>query len=484
MTENVDITARVVQCRVYEAQPGLANWPAPPGLEDVWSRIHDLLAHLRAVREDEAAVQAQQRGMIRDGCFLMPSPFAHRVEDLCSRSWFHEYQFYYQFEAAPQESYFWITGLLSRGYSLDTIWFPARRIAVTNFPSGIDCDRLARFEELLTRLPRKPAWNAPQVNVPRVAMVGFQHLMHMLWNELPALDRLVGMALPDIFGIAVQCEPFGPTRELFPELAARVRSVRYEDAPEENANHGLVLGLGSWTITRGTQERIRRLAPNYVSPEVLAVRDRFKADHDPVFWFSVKPPKRTMSDQAEILASLIDALCGDYPNAGFILDGASLPWDFPSNTNYPGWFHSVSDSAVRGSATIIAAILEGLQTALRDHIVSLNGISACEETIWGEAATFYVCHGGTMQHKIGWLHSVPGFIHSNRNFLRLFRQMPAPVIDGPACYYASESLIIDDDPTLYSEHELARKDQNYSFASLSQLLEEIRAAVIASHAAP
>ena len=81
-----------------------------------------------------------------------------------------------------------------------------------------------------------------------------------------------------------------------------------------------------------------------------------------------------------------------------------------------------------------------------------------------------------MQNKIGWIHRVPGFIHSNRTFLR-FNRVMSPVPDGPACFYASDELIVDDDPANYSALELARKDQDYSFTSVAALIGEIRNAV-------
>lgn len=471
-------------CLIFAHQQGPASAAAAPGLEDIWPQLHALLSHQRIARLDEEAMQAQQRGMVRDGCFLMPSPFLGRSGDLCCRSWSHEFQFYYEFDAGSNGTYFWISGLLDRGFSLDAIWFPDRHIAVSTYPTQLDAARLERFRQMLAGEPAKPAWSAPWIDVPRTAVVGFQHFMHMLWNELPALDRLAdaglpGTAQPGTFAIAIKHEPFGPMRELFPELAPWMQTLQHEDVPGWNAAHGLVLGLGSWSITPGTQDRVMRLATRHTGVETLNWQAAFRAAHGPVFWLSVKPPKRTPLDQPAMLAGLIQALRVEHPNAGFILDGASLPWDFPANTNYPPWFHIVSHTAVTASTVIISMVLAMLSSETREHIVSLNGISACEEATWGGLATFYVCHGGTMQNKIGWLHRIPGFIHSNLTFLGFARTMPPPVLNGPACYYASDRLIVDDDPSNYSSHDLARKDQNYSFASLGLFVEEVRAAFLA-----
>lgn len=468
-------------CCIYCVRPAESPAPAPPGLEDLWGRVDVLVAHLQASREDEERVLARQLDVIRDGYLPMPSPFAEGLSDKSVRSWLHENQFYYEFRASSQERYFWITGPFSSLYCLETIWFPNRGIAVTIKPSSVDCGRLARFQAMLDRAPHKLDWGGHLADVPRTAVVGFEHLMHMLWNELPALDSLVGSVLPDAFDIAVRFEPFGPTRELFPELSSRLRTLKYADTPQENATRGLLFSLVSWTITRATQERVRRVAARRCSPEAMTRRDQFKGSHDPVFWLSVKPPQRTMFSQPEILAGLIGALRSRHPNAGFILDGASLPWDFAMNTNYAGWCAPVLEKYVRDSAPIIADVLDRLDATTRDHVVALNGISACEEAVWGEAATFYICHGGTMQNKIGWLHRIPGLTHSNRSFLKSWRTDPI-IEDGPPCYFASSELVLDDDDAHYSPSELARADQNYSFTSLSRLVDEVLAAFAASRA--
>jgi hypothetical protein len=471
------ISDQTAPCDIFVLAPDGTLPPAPANMADIWPKIRELLLQARRLMNDEAAVQSQQHGLIRDGCFLMPSPYPGLPDDMCVRSWFHEYQFYYELGSGPEPRYLWITGQLDRGYAMDTIWFPSRNVAVTAFAPSMEAGRLARFREMLANSIPKPVWAAPPHAIPRIAVVGFQHLMHMMWNELPALDRLVGTSLPDAFKIAVQCEPFGPTTALFPELASVIRPVRYDQLPVENSRHGLVLGLGSWTITPATQDRVRRVAAEQTDGAVLERRDRFKASHHPVFWLSVKPPKRTMSDQAETLAALIVALRADYPDSGFILDGASLPWDLAGNSNYPSWFHEVSDRAVTGSAAIIADVLARIASGLHAHVITLNDISACEEVVWGEAASFYICHGGTMQNKIGWIHRVPGYIHSNRTFLRFARMMPPPVPNGPPCFYAPDALIVDDDPANYSALELARKDQNYRFTSVAALIAEVRQAV-------
>lgn len=461
---------------VYDASQE-RSWISPPGCNDFWIRIRILMLYAADLSKDEERVQIQQHGMIRDGFFVMPSIYSDRESDQCNRSWFHEYRFYYEFETNSQDRYFWITGQLDCGYSLQTIWFPEKKIVFTNYYLGVDVNRLIRFKTHLQESVQKIFHTEHLNNVPRLAIVGYQHMLHTLWNELPALDLLSETELPSCFKIAVQHEPFGPIRRLFPELSASIYAIRYEDIPHQNSVRGLVFGLGSWTITHSTQKRILDLAEEISSKEVILRIKLFEHTHSPIFWISVKPPQRTISEQPQALAALITHLKASFPAAGFIINGVSFPWDFPINTNYPPWFHDYITTALDKSKEIIECLLRHLQNNNFNDIVILNGISACEEAAWGKVASFYICHGGSMQNKIGWLHDTPGFIHSNRPFIEANRSMPVPVFDGPACYYASDELIVDDDQSKYSTHEITRKDQNYSFSSLSRFIDEVTCAI-------
>jgi hypothetical protein len=45
------------------------------GLADIWMRLRAILRHMQHLDQDETAIQRQQHGIVRDGCFLLPSPF-------------------------------------------------------------------------------------------------------------------------------------------------------------------------------------------------------------------------------------------------------------------------------------------------------------------------------------------------------------------------------------------------------------------------
>jgi hypothetical protein len=82
-----------------------------PELADIWPRLNRLLEHRRNFNRDEAAIRAQQHGIIRDTQFLMPSPFADTA-DACDSSYLVQQRFFYHFPRA--EEYFWITARLDQ----------------------------------------------------------------------------------------------------------------------------------------------------------------------------------------------------------------------------------------------------------------------------------------------------------------------------------------------------------------------------------
>jgi hypothetical protein len=437
-------------------------------LADIWDRLYPLLRHIRHFNGSEAAVREQQHGMIRDGCFLLPSPFGD-VADTCSESYYVAHRFCYRF--AADEEYLWITAALDMMFALGTVYFPRRRVAVVLYPGTIREQELLELEEICATAS-KPAPNPVPCHGQRSVVTGFSHYMHTLWNELPALERAASAGLGKHMQIAAVYSPLGPITELFPDLASDVQPLSHDRMQAINSENRLLVGLGSWTITRATQERVRAVAIRHTDSAVLSERDRFSATHDPVFWFSVKPPKRTCLRQSEVLAQMIAAARQAYPSAGFLLNGTSFPWDLDFNPNYGSWFSEGLIPTTMFAEQTIAEVIAKLPEAMRSSIPAVSGISVCEEIAWGAAANFYFCHGGTMQNKIGWVHRIPGMVHSPNRLMPVWAHQARMVEDGPPCYMVSPHLIVDCEPESYTAFGTERNDVDYYFTSVDDLIRE------------
>src|SRR5579871_221543 len=133
---------------LFDASAG--TQPAPEGLVDIWERVRSLLAHWWRFNLDEAKIRGQQHGMIRDGCFIMPSPL-HDGADTCYRSYYSNHRFFYEFDA--NERYYWVSSMLDRGYSLSTLYFPARNVAVTMYDYNAEPLMLREFNRLRCGFP-------------------------------------------------------------------------------------------------------------------------------------------------------------------------------------------------------------------------------------------------------------------------------------------------------------------------------------------
>jgi hypothetical protein len=438
----------------------------PPGLADIWPRLQPILQHWLRFSQNEAGVREHQLGMVRDGCFLMPSPFGEGG-DRCLASFCFDFRFFYRFQA--KEDYFWVTSLLARGYCLSSIFLPRRAIAIDLFPDAAPADLYGSFAATYGTAKTNISPDVIDAS-PAIAVTGFHHPMHVLWNELPALDAAVASPPTSQLKVAVRYEPFGPTESLFPELASCLTRVNTNDIFTLNISERFLVGLGSRTITAATQNRVRTVAEQLATPPVLNARERFRADHWPILWVSIKPPHRTPIQQVAMLVKLLERFQEAYPRSGFLVDGASFPWDYDRSDAYGTWFRDYLWAEKTESAAIIVQLLHSLPPSIRAHVASLNGLTMCQEIAWGEAADFYFCHGGTMQNKIGWIHRIPGMLHSNTSFMSTYSQMYAPVENGIPCQLLPADLVLDDDLGSYSDLQLARRDKDYQFTSLEEVV--------------
>jgi hypothetical protein len=397
----------------------------------------------------------------------MASPFGEATET-CTESLYCCYRFFYRFSS--EEEYFWITAVPEQ--LLAGLYFPARKLVIGLYPSALDPVLISKLERLRA-VVTKPDGTLRRARQASALVVGFPQFMHMLWNHLPALETAVNAGLAQHLPVAVIHEPFGPTGEIFPELAGGVEQIAPSAIPDLNRQHALLIGLGARTISPSLQKRIRRVAERHATRTALANRERFRSAYAPVFWMTVKPPDRTAHNQIEALATIMQEIKRSYPGAGFLLDGASLPWDFASNAHYDGFFRDYLGDQVRLTEQLISEVTGRIDPKWRASVVPLAGMSACDEIVWG-GADFYFCHGGTPHHKIGWVHDTPGMIYSNSKFIAYYQWL-RPLQKHPPVYYLPATLVADDPDANCAPDKLARKDQNFTLSSPAETAQRLLA---------
>lgn len=442
-----------------------------PELADIWPRFQHVIGVQTRLNNTIDQILEQQLEIAREGRLEMLSPFSGGT-DTSTESYylfehdrfFQQHRFFYRFPAA--EEYYWITVVPEQ--LLSAIWFPARDIAVCLYPGTVDHHVMPAFERFRAELPERNGAAGGR----RALVMGFRHSMHMLWNHLPALEAAIAASVAGALPVFVTHEPFGPTEELFPELAGRVSLLSPTGVAELNRTYPFLVGLGSRILPRSVRQRVQRVAAQTATPAALADRERLRAACSPVFWLSIKPPERTSLNQAEALAAIIAEIKAVQPRAGFVLDGASRPWDLATNENYDSAFRAYFDAETAAASQVIEDIVARLDAGQRADVVAFCGGSLCDEIAWEEIADFYFCHGGTPHHKIGWVRDTPGIMYSNARFIEYYDRIN-PVRPPSPMHYLPTRFVADDPESNYGADQLARRDQNFTLLAPREIAHEI-----------
>ncbi len=156
-------------------------------------------------------------------------------------------------------------------------------------------------------------------------------------------------------------------------------------------------------------------------------------ERSPVTWLSLRIDARTADNQEQFLEQLMIAVAERFPNAGFILDGFSYPADFDSALyrqpgsgdaghrpmlrrllpRGSGYLARTMKSREQAVTARVSGFMRRLQKRIPSPIVSVSGLGLVDSIYLGHLADYYVCHAGTLQHKIAWIYNIPGAVHSN-----------------------------------------------------------------------
>jgi hypothetical protein len=62
----------------------------------------------------------------------------------------------------------------------------------------------------------------------------------------------------------------------------------------------------------------------------------------------------------------------------------------------------------------IDTLTRRLEQRCNNPLVVVSGRDLPEAVVLAGRADYYICHTGTLQHKVAWLHNIPGMVHTNR----------------------------------------------------------------------
>ena len=314
-----------------------------------------------------------------------------------------------------------ITGDIQFGYPLTWLLCPLHRVLIRlaegSTGASPDQDAFNLWMEKINLALAERGPQPPSVDEPGrvVITLGHRNFAHHLWNELSALETWLAQTQPSSLQRPVSLvplrEPLGLLENVLPELA--MLDIRRADVSPRTINRipGCLVPLGGRKIGTRIQERLTGYLARVSGPLARTIEQDFIRQHSPLFWISVRTHDRTCTNQEEFLATLAARLLQAYPGSGILLDGFAFS---PGETD----LETILATEQRGLA--VAEAIQAIQQRIaREHpaenpqrVLSVSGLSLLDNLYLARFVDYYICHAGTLQHKLGWLYPVPGFIHT------------------------------------------------------------------------
>ena len=320
-------------------------------------------------------------------------------------------------------------------------------------------------------------------------VIGHTNFAHHLWNELPALDEwLSTRPLHSVRRLVVRAllEPLGPLQDLLTALGPA--TILREPANRTKQSPRLLTRIGSTCIRTRTRHHVLAFL-RQIGGDALSAVEAALEGSGPIFWLSVRPiaDGRSCVNQEQFLATLIIHLRTQYPDCAMLLDGFSLQTNCLGMPVFESLLPTFNRRMIESQHIIdlvIEAAAAGLGCAAADTAISLSGLSLGEALNLAERADYYVCHAGTIQHKLGWVHNTPGFIHSCKAGISLAAQRwyADQLEDGIRPNVLDSDNVIDIDPA--PGDPVATRNVDYRIRDIGAAVAQVLACIRARHPNP
>jgi hypothetical protein len=292
-------------------------------------------------------------------------------------------------------------------------------------------------------------------------VTGDQNFAHVLWNQLPALARFANEPHFQDTKVVVTHEPIAPLEDILPQLEAS-NVIRVPPSGLDNAlnkYNGFINAPGATLLDSKTLELVKQACLRLASPFARSVRDSLYSNPGPIIWISIRDHQRTARNQGDFVKCIIERLFYNYNSINIVLDGFSLPADLETNPDYP---QAARRETARNTYLAAEHIINGFHrcrgTNSSQKIFNACGVPVADSLHIASAATFYIAHHGTQQHKVGWLANCKGFVHANTNIIKCKPEFwAASMIDnGVRPVYIDIDLVEDVKEPAASDNEQVR----------------------------
>jgi hypothetical protein len=340
---------------------------------------------------------------------------------------------FYRFVGA--KVFYLVTGNMGAGYSKDALYFPEDELVIRKDTHryGFRPSHVIVLKAILVSHYQAFLDYFSDSRPKKIAiLIGHPNFAHHIWNELSALYRLKEKnALNKIEQIFVMRETLGTITDIFPELPTKkvkylndnlsldeetlsilenTQPIHPQIIAEIIKNNYTFVNVGDTFIPHGLTQRLYRVAKQEANPQTAQIIAQAKQECFPIIWISIRTQDRTWINQTQGLISIINALADNFPKLGIVFDGFTLSSDSSTeNSRYkptPDFLAMIAQEKA-----VVAEIVNNINPKL--SVFNIIGGSMFEANLWAHAVDLYLCHFGTLQHKIGWLALKPGLVHCN-----------------------------------------------------------------------
>lgn len=431
--------------------------PSLPEGDDLEAEVERLNQFVR-----EGALRTFQRDLMVGGSFRVGGvrPSASVLLDAESVA--------YRF-VGRDTSYWLVSRNFSRGLPLSLAYYPrGRRVVPLGPEPHLVTDEVVEHVLSTFRPVGRQMWwpwrRWARRRLRPVVALGHPNFAHMIWNELPGLLAAPASAGPLV--LLPACEALGPFEQLAPGLDLRVLRDEPREPRQASVRRAYVRP-GSVLVTREAKQAVLATAARHLGPEAAALEQRLRALPGPRIWVSIRTDLRTATNQDAFLAELLSAFVAAYPAAHFLLDGFSLAEDFDTSPVYDD-FRDHFAGRIQRDRDFIDGVLARVPD-LADRVTVLPGLRLLDTIHLTGLADYYVCHEGTIHHKIGWLRDVPGFLHFRpqfENHAMMVARWHANMSEGAVPPGYPE---VDDVELVESAQTAVARNNNYRFRNPDRL---------------
>ncbi|MFD1740187.1 hypothetical protein [Cypionkella sinensis] len=360
--------------------------------------LSETLDDLRALNSyvQPRILRRYQRCIATAQPFAVRSPWTGRMVQLSANRIITHHSISYLFDDCESPPFSVDAGALAAG-------FPLLQVR-----TGPHCWLIATGNPIVieSKLKAQPAVHRIDWSKRPQVLIGDRNFAHFIWNEYPALHAVGRDLAADLLCLH---DPL-----LLLHASARKR-------PDLVLTH-----VDDANTLRGWSDRMTGfLGAQYLDAEAKAAavahfrklgqQDAIIGPH-PRLYVSLRFAPRSSLGQQDMITAVIIAFLSQWRQGSVVIDGFSMPEDFERPV-YDDKRAAFVEREAR-SRDAAAAVIADLPMTMQGQIVDITGMRLTAAITTALSCDYYVCHSGTLQHKVGWFAEIPGFIHSNSTDIR------------------------------------------------------------------